>query len=53
VLGEVVRTHAVSAAKRGNLYIKRRGGDNEEDKRWKNVVLITFLLILNVAVKNG
>jgi hypothetical protein len=38
---------------KGKFIYKKERGDNEEDKRWKSVVLITFLLILNVAVKNG
>jgi hypothetical protein len=43
-LARWVRTDAVPAAKRQNLYVKRRKRSNERDKRWESVVFIAFLL---------
>lgn len=48
-----VREDNGTLVKKGNLYMKRRGANAVEEKRWESVALITFLIILESAVRRG
>jgi hypothetical protein len=52
-LARWVREDHGNLVKNGNLYLKRRQANEEEDKRWESVALITFLIVLESAVRRG
>ena len=52
-LARWVREDRGNLVKNGNLYLKRRQANEEEDKRWESVALITFLIVLESAVRRG
>jgi hypothetical protein len=52
-LARWVREGLGTLVKNGNLYVKRRGVNGEEEKKWEIVTLITFLIVLESAVRRG
>jgi hypothetical protein len=48
-----VREDKGTLVKKGNLYVKRRGANVEEEKMWESVALISFLIVLESAVRRG
>lgn len=53
MFGEVGREDRGNLVKNGNLYLKRRQANGEEKQRWESVALITFLIVLESAVRRG
>ncbi len=52
-LARWIREDRGTLVKNGNLYVKRRVVNGQEDKLWESVALITFLIVLESAVRRG
>jgi hypothetical protein len=50
-LARWVKGPGITNQKKGSLFVKR--GTNEKDSRWEFAVLVTFLMILEIVIRDG